>query len=114
MLARRLEATRCSSTFPFRLRRGEVVAIIGPSGGGKSTLLRCLTLLETLDAGTLTYGDLVAAQSNGGRIAYASTSTLKQVRSRFGLVFQNYNLFPHLTVMQNITDAPVRCAAPAA
>ncbi len=87
---------------------GEVVAVIGPSGGGKSTLLRCLTLLETLDAGTLTYGDLVAAQSNGGRIAYAPTPTLKQVRSRFGLVFQNYNLFPHLTVMQNITDAPVR------
>lgn len=87
---------------------GEVVAIIGPSGGGKSTLLRCATLLETLDGGSLSYGDLVVAHDEGGRAAYAKGDTLRQARARFGLVFQNYNLFPHFTVMRNITDAPVR------
>ena len=87
---------------------GEVVAIIGPSGGGKSTLLRCATLLETLDGGSLSYGDLVVAHDEGGRAVYAKGDTLRQARARFGLVFQNYNLFPHFTVMRNITDAPVR------
>ncbi len=90
---------------------GEVVAIIGPSGGGKSTLLRCLTLLETLDHGMLAYGDLAltrAGASPASPCVYADAATLKQARSRFGLVFQNYNLFPHFTVMRNITDAPIR------
>ena len=87
---------------------GEVVAIIGPSGGGKSTLLRCLTLLETLDSGTLAYGDLVVAEDACGKTRYAKGDALKAARSRFGLVFQSYNLFPHMTVMRNITDAPIR------
>ena len=87
---------------------GEVVAIIGPSGGGKSTLLRCATLLETLDGGSLAFGDLAVATDAGGRAAYAGRDVLKQARGRFGLVFQNYNLFPHRTVLQNIADAPVR------
>ncbi len=79
----------------LEVARGEVVAVIGPSGGGKSTLLRCMTLLETLDAGGLSYGEVDAA-------------VLKRARGRFGLVFQNYNLFPHFTVMRNIMDAPIR------
>ena len=87
---------------------GEVVAIIGPSGGGKSTLLRCATLLETLDAGSISYGDIAVATSGSDGTAYADPAVLKKARSRFGLVFQNYNLFPHMTVMRNITDAPVR------
>ena len=87
---------------------GEVVAIIGPSGGGKSTLLRCATLLETLDAGSISYGDIAVAESSPNGTAYADPAVLKKARSRFGLVFQNYNLFPHMTVMRNITDAPVR------
>lgn len=93
----------------LEVERGEVVAVIGPSGGGKSTLLRCMTLLETLDAGDLSYGDLTVARQDGsGKAIYAKGDVLKQARSCFGLVFQNYNLFPHYTVMRNITDAPVR------
>ncbi|WP_455138078.1 amino acid ABC transporter ATP-binding protein [Thermophilibacter sp.] len=82
---------------------GEVVAIIGPSGGGKSTLLRCLTLLERLDGGSLSYEDLAVARDG----SYGDKATLVRARQRFGLVFQNYNLFPHFSVLRNVMDAPV-------
>ena len=91
----------------LEVRRGEVVAVIGPSGGGKSTLLRCMTLLETLDGGTLSYGDLTVASDTGSGARYGSRDVLQQARSHFGLVFQNYNLFPHYTIMRNICDAPL-------
>lgn len=88
---------------------GEVVAIIGPSGSGKSTLLRCATLLETIDSGKLAYGDLVVAENNAeGRTVYAGKSVLKEAKMHFGLVFQNFNLFPHYSVLKNLTDAPIR------
>ncbi|WP_306792764.1 amino acid ABC transporter ATP-binding protein [Collinsella ureilytica] len=87
---------------------GEVVAIIGPSGGGKSTLLRCMTLLETLDQGSLTYGDIdVVIPGADGSAVYGTSDTLALARQRFGLVFQQFNLFPHMTVMRNIIDAPL-------
>ena len=82
---------------------GEVVAIIGPSGGGKSTLLRCLTLLERLDGGDLSYEDVEVVR-NG---TYGDKNVLAAARARFGLVFQNYNLFPHFSVLRNVMDAPV-------
>lgn len=88
---------------------GEVVAVIGPSGGGKSTLLRCATLLETFDAGELFYGDLQVARTEGGKAVYGAKDVIKQAKSCFGLVFQNYNLFPHYTVLKNIMDAPSAC-----
>ena len=88
--------------------RGEVVAIIGPSGGGKSTLLRCATLLETLTSGSLAYGELQVARDESGRSVYAGKDVVRRAKSHFGLVFQNYNLFPHWTVLRNIMDAPVR------
>ncbi len=85
--------------------QGDVLAIIGPSGGGKSTLLRCLTLLETLDGGNLAYGDVqVCTEGDGGRAVYGGKDVLKQAKTRFGLVFQDFNLFPHYTVLKNVTD----------
>ena len=87
---------------------GEVVAIIGPSGGGKSTLLRCATTLERIDAGSVAFGDLTVADTSAdGTVTYASKERLRQAKSRFGLVFQSYNLFPHMTVMRNACDAPI-------
>ena len=83
------------------VRKGEVVSIIGPSGSGKSTLLRCATLLETLSGGSLRYGDLDVV-ANG---LYGPKPVLAAARKRFGLVFQNFNLFPHFSVMKNITAA---------
>ncbi len=90
------------------VERGEVVSIIGPSGSGKSTLLRCATLLETMDGGSLAYeGDIAASQGADGRSVYADRAALRRIKSRFGLVFQQFNLFPHYTVLKNVMDAPV-------
>ena len=91
------------------VHEGEVVSIIGSSGGGKSTLLRCATLLETFEAGRLAYGDIVVAENGAdGRAVYRGKDVMKKAREHFGLVFQNFNLFPHRTVLQNVMDAPVR------
>lgn len=87
----------------LQVEKGQVVGIIGPSGGGKSTLLRCATMLETLDDGTLSYGDLMVCK-NG---AYLGKEVLRQAKMRFGLVFQSFNLFPHYTVLKNVMDAPL-------
>lgn len=86
---------------------GEVVTIIGPSGSGKSTALRCATLLETMDGGSLKYEDNVAATDESGKMVYASKQQLKKIRGFFGLVFQSFNLFPHYTVLKNITEPVV-------
>lgn len=95
----------------FHVDQGEVVAIIGPSGSGKSTLLRCCTTLETLDGGSIYFGEdaLVQATPSGG-CAYSDRETQQRIRRRFGLVFQNFNLFPHFSVMQNLCDAPIHIA----
>ena len=76
------------------VEKGEVVAIIGPSGSGKSTLLRCAAMLTDMD--------------DGGRAVYAGKETLKRVREKFGLVFQSFNLFPHYSVLKNLTDPQIR------
>ena len=87
------------------VEKGEVVAIIGPSGSGKSTLLRCATLLTPMDSGELTYLDQKAAWNDeNGNAVYAQD--LKKIRSTFGLVFQNFNLFPHISVLNNVTIGP--------
>lgn len=89
------------------VREGEVVSIIGPSGSGKSTLLRCATMLEKMDGGELKYLGEAAAWEEDGRCIYAGKQKKKEIRKHFGLVFQNFNLFPHYSVMKNITDAPI-------
>ena len=90
------------------VNKGEVVSVIGPSGSGKSTLLRCATLLETMDKGSLSYGENVVCTADGqGNSVYASKAQLLAVRKCFGLVFQNFNLFPHFSVLKNIIDAPI-------
>lgn len=87
---------------------GEVISIIGPSGSGKSTLLRCATFLERIDGGSIQYGDVLVAHNGGDKKAiYVSKRELAKVKNRFGLVFQNFNLFPHFSVMKNICDAPI-------
>ncbi len=93
---------------PLTVEEGEVVAVIGPSGSGKSTLLRCATLLERIDGGSITYLDRAVAWEEGGEAVYASPRELRETRQVFGLVFQNFNLFPHFSVLRNITDAPVK------
>ena len=87
---------------------GEVLSIIGPSGSGKSTMLRCATMLETIDDGEIIYLGDKAAFSKDGHAVYAKTADLKKIRSYYGFVFQNFNLFPHYSVIKNITDAPLR------
>lgn len=89
------------------VKKGEVVSVIGPSGSGKSTLLRCATMLEQMDGGELVYMGEKAAWEEKDACVYAPKEKLKQVRRQFGLVFQNFNLFPHYTVLKNIMDAPV-------
>ncbi len=88
---------------------GEIVSIIGPSGSGKSTLLRCATMLETMDSGEILYlGKRAVWSDESGKLNYADKKDLKEIQSQYGLVFQNFNLFPHFSVIKNITDAPIR------
>ncbi len=92
----------------MEVEEGEVVAIIGPSGSGKSTLLRCATLLETMDKGVLKYcGGAATDNAEGEATHYVSRQQLAQLKNNFGLVFQNFNLFPHYSVLKNVTDAPI-------
>lgn len=85
----------------------EVVSILGPSGSGKSTLLRCISMLEHPDEGKMVYCGKEAAHSEGGKMIYAPKNELKEIKSSFGLVFQSFNLFPHYSVLKNLTDAPI-------
>jgi len=90
------------------VKEGEVLSIIGPSGSGKSTVLRCATMLETMDGGDLIYLGEYAAKDENGVSMYADKTKLQKMKSNFGLVFQNFNLFPHYNVLKNVMDAPVR------
>ena len=92
----------------LNVEKGEVVALIGPSGSGKSTLLRCLNQLETVDSGTIVLDGLTLCRTLGGKLTYADPANLRRITLKMGMVFQSYNLFPHMSVMQNLTDAPMR------
>ena len=92
----------------FSVEQGEILAIIGPSGSGKSTLLRCATLLENIEGGEILYMGKKAAWMENRKPMFPKKQQRKEIQSCFGLVFQNFNLFPHFSVMKNITDAPIR------
>ena len=85
------------------VERGNVISIIGPSGSGKSTLLRCATFLERAEGGDILYDGQYAMKEG----VYASKSELNRFKTRFGLVFQSFNLFPHYSVMRNVSEAPI-------
>ena len=89
------------------VNKGEVLSIIGPSGSGKSTLLRCAVNLEKIDGVKITYNNDVMADTQNGKVMYAKKNELKKIRDSFGLVFQNFNLFPHYSVWKNVIDAPI-------
>ena len=91
----------------MEVNEGEVVAILGPSGSGKSTLLRCATLLETMDSGTLKLGGETACEDKDGASVYVGKKELREIKNTYGLVFQNFNLFPHFSVLKNVIDAPI-------
>ena len=106
-ISKSFDGTGVLKDISLRVERGEVISIIGPSGSGKSTLLRCATLLEKMDGGTMAYMGRNVCHDENGRSIYAPQNELKEFHNYFGLVFQNFNLFPHYTVMKNIVDAPV-------
>lgn len=92
----------------LELQRGEVVAVIGPSGSGKSTFLRCLNHLETIDQGSITVeGETMVSNDASGKAHYVPDAQIRQIGRKMGMVFQSFNLFPHLTVLENIIEAPM-------
>lgn len=92
----------------LELLRGEVVAVIGPSGSGKSTFLRCLNHLETIDSGSIHIeGEVLAQNDASGKAQYVPEAQIRQIGRKMGMVFQSFNLFPHLTVLENLIEAPM-------
>lgn len=89
------------------LEKGEVISIIGPSGAGKSTLLRCLNHLEIIQGGTIQVEGEYLAKEENGKVIYAPPEQLKNILAKMGMVFQSFNLFPHMTVLDNIMAAPI-------
>lgn len=89
------------------LDKGQVISIIGPSGAGKSTLLRCLIHLESIQGGSIKVdGDYLAEEKNG-QVVYAPENKAKEILAKMGMVFQSFNLFPHMTVLDNVMVAPI-------
>ena len=94
----------------FDINDGEIISIIGSSGSGKSTLLRCMNQLETITSGTITIDGKTLVETKNGAPVYAGKDILKEILMETGFVFQNFNLFPHYSVLRNVMEAPV-CVA---
>ena len=92
----------------LEVNEGEVVAVIGPSGGGKSTLLRCLNKLETIEKGTIIIDGETLAKETANGAESASPEDTRRIVCKMGMVFQQFNLFPHMTVLENLIEAPVQ------
>lgn len=89
------------------VNKGEVLAIIGPSGSGKSTFLRCISHLETIERGTITIKGEVLVRDEDGKSQYVSDTEIRRICGKVGMVFQNFNLFPHKTAIENLIEAPI-------
>jgi polar amino acid transport system ATP-binding protein len=93
----------------LEVQAGQVMCLLGPSGSGKSTLLRCINHLERINSGRLTVdGDLVGYRESGGKLHELRESEVSRQRAQIGMVFQQFNLFPHMTALENVIEAPVR------
>lgn len=103
-LVKRYHGNEVLSGISLTVKKGDVAAIIGPSGGGKSTFLRCINGLESFQGGEVQIGDLTV---NPGMSSQSHSRHLQEVRKKVGFVFQSFNLFPHRTVLQNLIEAPV-------
>ncbi|MFT4174309.1 MAG: amino acid ABC transporter ATP-binding protein [Rhodocyclaceae bacterium] len=107
-IRKRFGSTEVLKGVSLEVGKGDVIAIIGPSGSGKSTFLRCLNHLETIDAGHIVIeGETLASTDAAGHCHYASDAEVRRICRKMGMVFQQFNLFPHLTVLQNIIEAPI-------
>src|SRR5437870_10222066 len=90
------------------VHRGEVVVVIGPSGSGKTTLLRCINHLEKIDDGRIYIeGELIGYREVNGRLVEDREANICRIRSQVGFVFQRFNLFPHLTALENVIESPI-------
>lgn len=96
------------SGISLEVEKGQVVALIGPSGSGKSTFLRCLNRLERIDSGEIWLDSDWVCRMENARLVYAPEDRLRAVTLRMGMVFQNFNLFPHMSVLDNLILAPMR------
>ncbi|MEV4128966.1 ectoine/hydroxyectoine ABC transporter ATP-binding protein EhuA [Nocardia sp. NPDC049707] len=106
---KRYGATLCLDKLDFAIAPGEFVSLIGPSGSGKTTILRLLMGLERIDAGTIEVGgELLSHQRRGDKLVPAGTTHLRRMRRKIGMVFQQFNLFPNMTVLRNVTEGPIR------
>ncbi len=107
-ILKKFNKTQVLKDISFDVNVGEVVAIIGPSGSGKSTLLRCINQLEKVNGGTIKVCDMdMIVGYNNNKPLYAEPKLLREIRLKIGLVFQNFNLFPHMSVKKNIIQAPI-------
>jgi polar amino acid transport system ATP-binding protein len=104
---KRFEGRTVLANVTVRFERGKVATIVGPSGGGKSTLLRCINGLERFDAGRIEVGELTLGPSTKARPTRAEVATLRAIRQKVGMVFQHYGLFAHMTALENVMEAPV-------